>query len=180
MSNRINHKRENKVKAAKVRNAQWAERNPIVLRYLSRVVMQGLNDECWVWCGYRNSEGRGVIDAGGKKMLASRLGWKLFVGILSEGECVCHRCDNPSCVRPSHLFKGSQKDNVRDCISKKRFARGSRREGAILNDSIVREILGSSEQQKVLADMYGVDPSVISRVKSGKAWGHVMNGTDPA
>jgi hypothetical protein len=78
-------------------------------------------DGCWEWTGYRGEQGYGVFSLGGKNHRAHRFSYAHNVGPVRSGQMVCHRCDNPSCVRPDHLFLGSGKDNAADCIAKGRF-----------------------------------------------------------
>jgi len=76
---------------------------------------------CWLWGGYLKPDGYGRVRLHGTKWLAHRAVYELMVGPIPEGVQVCHSCDNPSCVRPDHMFLGSQRDNVQDCIKKGRF-----------------------------------------------------------
>jgi hypothetical protein len=75
-------------------------------------------ETCWLWTGPRTRY-YGNFCIGGKVVLAHRFSYELNIGS-AIGFCVCHRCDVPLCVRPDHLFKGTQADNLRDCISKGR------------------------------------------------------------
>lgn len=80
-------------------------------------------DGCWEWTGARHSFGYGWINRPGRgngKMMAHRLSWELHFGPVAGGRGVLHHCDNPCCVRPDHLFLGSQSDNVRDMWRKGR------------------------------------------------------------
>lgn len=85
-------------------------------------------DECWVWGGHRNKQGYGRKAFGSKRKgtyrgyYVHRLAWEWVNGPIPEGMCVCHRCDNPPCVNPAHLFLGTNLDNVRDREAKHRNA----------------------------------------------------------
>lgn len=89
---------------------------------------------------------------------------------------VCHRCDNPPCINPDHLFLGTNYDNVADKLKKGRHRtiRGSDRTDAKLTEADVLEIRAASgiSQQK-LAEKYGVHQVLISKIKKGERWGHV-------
>lgn len=93
-------------------------------RFLSKVDRKGI-DDCWTWNAAKTTTGRrtpqrGVFRIGPKLFLAHRAAYVLFVGEIPGGAVVCHKCDNPICVNPSHLFVGTQSDNIRDCVEKKR------------------------------------------------------------
>ena len=80
-----------------------------------------VDDGCWLWFGPKHKQGYGQIKINGRMHKASRLMYEYFYGVKPEKWKVCHTCDTPSCVRPNHLFLGTQLDNVRDCIAKGRM-----------------------------------------------------------
>ena len=146
---------------------------------------------CWEWVGCRNKTGYGLFRLEGRSRLAHRVSWLLNGGLIPGRLFVCHRCDNPACVRPSHLFLGSQSDNMGDAKRKgrmasgekssmrlhpDRIARGVRRWNAKLTDKSVLEIrqaAGSGVAFKKLASRFHVHQSQISRIVAGKRWKHV-------
>lgn len=85
--------------------------------------------KCWQWIGAR-SDGRGTIkgriDGRRRSLFAHRVSWEIHFDSIPSGSLVCHKCDNPLCVNPNHLFVGTQKMNIRDCVNKGRFRFNSR------------------------------------------------------
>ena len=139
-------------------------------------------DACWLWKGSRDRNGYGrftlrLTDSrSNRSHLASRIVWKLTYGDIPSGMCVCHHCDNPSCVRPDHLFLGTHKENMADCASKGRAIGnqgkcvGERSGKAKLTWNAVDAIRASNEFHRILAKKYGVHKSLISLVKRNKIW----------
>lgn len=80
------------------------------------------SSDCWVWTGSQTAPGwHGIIMWDGRRQTASRVSWQIHNGPIPDGIKVLHRCDNAPCVRPEHLWLGSQRDNMRDCSSKGRL-----------------------------------------------------------
>jgi len=144
-------------------------------RFWAKVDKRG-PDECWEWRGAKR-QGYGAISKGahGNGVLdAHRVSWKLANGSIPAGKFVCHHCDNRSCVNPSHLFLGTQADNMHDMIKKGRSTHGERHKGAKLTEQDVHEIrqmLSRGIPVSVIAKKYGVARSTISRISTGETWG---------
>jgi hypothetical protein len=101
----------------------------------------------------------------------------MFVyGPIPDGMFVCHKCDNPGCVRPSHLFLGTPLDNTRDSIAKGRDYRGERHKWAKLTEKqvgAIRDQLAAGASQASLAREYGVVPGHIYNISAGLCWKRV-------
>lgn len=134
---------------------------------------------CWEWNRYRMPCGYGRIRHGGSMWLAHRLSYLAFNGDIPEGLVVRHKCDNKCCVNPEHLEVGTQKDNVQDAIKRGRFSyrdnpKGVEHPNSKLTEEQVRVIFYSNETQRSLAAKYGVSFQLISLIKRGKIWQHMV------
>ena len=151
-------------------------RRPLADRFWERVCK---TDACWEWSGCKDKDGYGkIVRAGGNgpEVRTHRLSWELEHGPVPEGLKVLHRCDNPSCVRPDHLFLGTTADNQQDMMRKGRSTRGSRSARAKLNEDTVLSILDllhDGIKQARVARMFGLDKCTINHIWRGRTWRHV-------
>lgn len=95
-------------------------------RFWSKVEIKTHN-ECWEWNAHRNNDNYGVFKLGRSDLVATRCCVALTVGFIESGVCALHRCDNPPCCNPAHLFKGTKKQNTQDAKFKQRLWRQNQR-----------------------------------------------------
>mgnify|MGYP003559604118 CR=1 FL=1 len=132
---------------------------------------------CWNWQRYRNSKGYGQTMFMGKLWLAHRVAYVKKHGEIPDGLNVLHRCDNRRCVNPSHLWAGTQAENIADCVVKGRKAVGGSHGRAKLTDDMVREIKSTewgNMTRSQIADLYGVSRPTISRILLGTHWRNIQ------
>jgi hypothetical protein len=138
----------------------------------------GAQDECWEWQGSRlKRSSHGLFLAGDQSTTAHRMAYASANGNIPPDTDICHRCDNPPCCNPAHLFPGDALINMRDCVSKGRMHHGTRTGGHILNEAQVKSIRstyasGALSQEK-LGKLYGVDQNTIWKVVHRVTWRHV-------
>lgn len=141
-------------------------------------VKKGAENECWEWIGRKNRQFYGVFYSFKlfQSKLAHRASLQMHLGKeITEFECVCHRCDNPSCVNPSHLFFGTRGDNNRDSRIKGRNCRGNRHPFAILKEEDIPKIraLFGIKNAPEIGKIFGVSTSTIQMIKTGGNWKHI-------
>ncbi len=145
-------------------------------------VRKGHGDQCWVWAAGTMGRGYGHVRIGGVDTSAHRLSWTITFGQIQPGLCVCHRCDNPPCIRPDHLFLGTQGENQRDASRKRRlvgnrYAFGELSARAKLTESEVLQIRAASGRQVDIAAAFGVNQQHVSSIKRGvRCWQHLTDG----
>lgn len=83
-----------------------------------------MDTPCWEWEKHKDQKGYGIIKMKGNNEYVHRIFYRLFVGDIANMQVVMHRCDNPPCCNPSHLFKGTPADNIAHCRAKQRHAFG--------------------------------------------------------
>ena len=165
---------------------------PVKERFFEKVKK---TNSCWIWTGAKSGpkNNYGQIFHGGKKIKAHRLSWQIHEGPIPEGMCVLHKCDNSSCVNPSHLFVGTKSDNMKDMVKKGRHWMILNPERSSLNNSgkapwrkklrgelnhsakltgnqviKIRKMFSSGLAQKEIAKKFGVHVSTIRRINNGR------------
>jgi hypothetical protein len=146
-------------------------------RFWSKVLVIPFS-ECWLWTGEINEGGYGLLYIKEKARPAHRVSWELNRGSIPEKLKVCHKCDNPPCVRPDHLFLGTQRDNVYDMIKKGRMGLRGQNKGVIngackLSPELVLEIRADNRKRCEIARHYKISDVQVFRIKNRINWKHV-------
>jgi len=147
---------------------------------------------CWEWTGALNEKGYGLVGVDGRTPKAHRVAWELTHGPIPDDACVLHRCDNPACCNPDHLFLGSRADNNADMLAKGRhrsrvdtrtpldqclYARGEDHHKAKMTVDTVRALRADRERGLSYSELgakYGIDASAAYKIVARKTWGHVQ------
>lgn len=135
---------------------------------------------CWFWIAAHSGDRYGRIRRGlrsGEYVKAHRMSWELHYGPIPEGMEVLHQCDTPLCVRPDHLFLGTQLDNMRDMIAKGRDCRGEQISTAKLTAAdviAIRNAYKAGARQGFLAEQYGVSINTVGHVTRRESWRHIL------
>jgi hypothetical protein len=143
--------------------------------------MRRTESGCWEWQGAHDPWGYGNLGVAGVFKKAHRYAYELAVGPIPDGMDVCHRCDNPPCCNPDHLWLGTERQRSHDARTKGRLKSqpptGEASPHAKLTADQVREILelwaSGDYRQRDLAGRFGVSEGAISKVVTGRKWKHL-------
>lgn len=135
---------------------------------------------CWEWAASKNIRGYGrfrLQGREGKTVMAHRFSYELYAGPIPNGLQILHKCDNPGCVNPDHLWPGTQKENMADKNAKGRgnYNLGSKCHNAVLTEEQVMAIRADRRKQRLIAADYGIRRNHVSMIKTGKLWAHVSD-----
>lgn len=137
--------------------------------FWSKVKINDLFD-CWTWTGSKLCSGYGMVKWDGMPQPAHRVSWQIVFGDIPEGFCVCHRCDNPVCVNPAHLFLGTHTDNMRDMVQKGRCGTAKL---TLANIVAIRKLRSENWELADIASKFSVTPESIGRIVNRETWKHI-------
>lgn len=131
---------------------------------------------CIEWTGSKDRDGYGFIGVNGSLTGTHRASWEEANGRpVPNGMYVLHKCDNPSCINPEHLFVGTQRDNVKDMVDKSRISsrKGALNGAAKITEDLVKAIRSDLRPSKQIANEYGLNRNTVWLIRSGRNWSHV-------
>lgn len=137
-------------------------------------VNQNSNNGCWEWTAGTTAAGYGCFSLSKMPKLAHRVSYELHhPNQQISGLFICHKCDNPKCVNPAHLFAGTHKDNMRDMVVKGRSSAGEKRHTAKLTEQDVIAIRNDPRPYIDIENEYGISNPTVSYIKNRKRWRHI-------
>lgn len=173
-------------------NRVMGERNGEVRFWLG---VRSSKDGCWEWQRCRTPQGYGQVAVDRVRWIAHRYSWHLHFGPIPRGLFVCHRCDNPPCVNPAHLFLGTHQDNMRDMAEKGRAARskgrphgpsgvrtnfhshvGTKNPNGRLTEEAAKQIisrLATGELYTAIAADFPISHWAVAKIAQGRSWTHL-------
>lgn len=166
----------------RIARSKWRGEHDRRARFWEKVDKRGpkqphMRSRCWVWSASLTG-GYGVFGDGTRVVLAHRMSWEIhFKKKIPRGKFVLHKCDHRSCVRPTHLYVGTQRDNVNDAVMRGRVrgggAKGEKCHLAKLTAEQVTFIRSSNLTGTELARMFNVTHQAVYYARSKKTWKHL-------
>jgi len=128
---------------------------------------------CWEWQACVTRVGYGQLKFKERQVGVHRLSYEHFNGSIPEGTLVLHKCDIRNCVNPSHLFLGTNQDNMNDKINKGRHAYGETSGQSKLTEAQVQDIYNASGTFRDIAKRYNISHVQVCNIKNKKTWKHI-------
>ena len=149
--------------------------NPIERNRFLRHINKNTTNGCWEWTSAKTKSGYGLFSIRGSQKYAHRIAYKEYVEDFDNTLFVCHKCDNPSCVNPAHLFVGTAKENSRDMVMKQRnifvyHPKGKELPFCKLDESQVKDVKSLRAKGislKQIANMFNISESMVSKIARG-------------
>lgn len=141
---------------------------------------------CHIFIGGRNNEGYGNFWDNGVCKKAHRFAYECWYGPIPSGKLVLHKCDNPPCCNPYHLYLGTDADNTIDKLKRGRMASvaGANNPSAFITEKEVRDIYAhlhyTDMTQQEIADKFGLTKGHINNIKAGRVWNHIYKESHDA
>ena len=168
-------------KSCKQFELQKSRREDVKYKFLGFIDIK--TNGCWIWNGFKDKDGYGICWRGYYNQRANRTSYWIFNGDFPKEKWILHKCDNPSCVNPDHLYLGDVRQNVKDALERGRFPKGANiKKGRVGENnhkskltseqvkSIRQEYIPFIRNSQTLAKKYGVSASCINRIVKGDSW----------
>jgi len=153
-----------------------------IINKIFGLIKYNSENHCWEWTGALHNKGYGHMGMNGKIYRVHRLMYEYIYGPIPEtntyhGTCILHRCDNRKCCNPMHLYAGTQKDNIKDCVKRGRrnpnSVYGENHYKSKLTKKDVLEIRKSKDSQIIIAKQFKVSRQTINYIKNRITWKHI-------
>lgn len=160
------------------RNGKIREEKYSSKEYLLSQIKIDKKTGCWIWQGSKNEDGYGRKRYKGRTTYVHRVFYEVFVGKIPKGMCVLHRCDTPACCNPSHLFIGTQKDNIDDMVNKNRHKPliGEKHGSSKLTEKDVLEIRRLRKEgmtRKKISEKFLISRGYVYEIVVRRSWNHI-------
>jgi HNH endonuclease len=150
---------------------------PLKKRFWAKVNKLPGNNSCWLWTASKDTFGYGQICVKGEMFSSHRVSFEMSRGKIPDGAQVLHKCDNPSCIRPKHLFLGNDAINSKDRVAKGRQAKGEKIHTAKLTARRVmqlRSLRAEGYKYTELSEWFGIGVPQVFSICKGRAWKHIQ------
>lgn len=158
-----------------ITNGSAIRMTDIEKRFWSKVEVKERHD-CWFWRAGKDKNGYGMFWIKPQNQPAHKVAYKFEFGSFEKGLHVLHKCDNPSCVNPYHLFLGTNQDNIKDMIKKGRSLKGEKAHSAKLTEIEVKQIkklINEGMSSGMISKRFKVHKSTIKDIKALRTWIHI-------
>lgn len=153
---------------------QWRNGSPHVSRPCLHLPVEqkfwlyvSKKEGCWEWGGYKDKDGYGKLRVGKTNRSAHRISWELHHGEIPPSLFVLHKCNNPSCVRPDHLYVGDQFDNMRDRTVSGNAPRGESHPNCKFSSEVVSAVRSAGGTYRQISRIFGISESQVGNIKRG-------------
>lgn len=168
---------EEAIQSVTVRGKEVKITPEILERFWSKIDKENNPNDCWEWMACKNRKGYGDFGINGITYQAHRLSFLIHNGGSVDGMLVCHKCDNPSCVNPDHLWVGTTQENTLDMLKKGRSLKGEYHPISKLTEEIVLRIRllyqGGGHSHSTLSQMFAIHSRTVGNIVNRERWAHV-------